>query len=252
MYLKRVKYRNSLGELDFDGRRLYCEEIDCCGLGSISSSEQLMSTHGTKTSSVYLAGRSIPCRFKLVDLDDDADLRERVVRMLSPLIEGTLEVRTELATYTIRCRPTEMPVIKRTDVFYVWQWDTTFYADYPLWQRGNVMHTARTPDYTEFTVYSGSGVEVPMIIRFYGNTSFFRNVTQGTIIGLQNFPSGAQWVEVNTKEFTVKDDSGTDRSYCINPDYNIGGIKLLPGNNTILCSVAGVDIRWYDYALGVI
>lgn len=251
MYLKRVKYRNALGELDFDRKRLFCEEIDCCGLGVVSSSEQLMSSHGTVTPSVYLAGRSIPCSFKLVDLDDDADLRERVVRMLSPLIEGTLEVQTENATYTIKCRPTEMPAIRRTDVHYVWKWDTVFYADYPLWQRGSVVHEARTAAYSSISVYSASGIEVPMKIRFYSNVSFFQNLTQGTSLSLQSFPSGAQWVEVNTKDFTVYDDQGIDRSNTIGSD-DIGSIRLLPGNNRIFCAAGGVLIKWNDYALGVI
>ena len=252
MYLKRVKYRNVLGELVFDGHYLYCEEIDCCGVGTIANTEQLMNSHGTVTSSVCLAGRSVPCRFKLVDKDGDPYLRERVVRVLSPLIEGELEVQTELAAYTIKCRPTEMPVIRRTDVFYVWQWDTVFYADYPLWQRGSITHEADTVPYNDITVFSASGVEIPLKLRFYSDVSLFFNKTQGSRMNLQNFPVGADWVEVNTKDLTVYDNNGTDRSNCIDPEYNIGSIRLLPGKNVIYSTTSVIRMMWNDYSLGVI
>lgn len=214
---------------------------------------RLIDGSGTKTTSLYLAGRSIPCRFKLVDPDGDADLRERVVRILSPLIEGELEVQTENATYTIKCRPTEMSVFKRTDVFYVWSWETTFYADYPLWQRGSIMHEAKTVMSSNVTVYSSSGVEVPLRIRFY-ESAYFQNVTQQTRIGFQSFPQGTQWIEVDTRTYAVTDNLGNDRSNCIDPDYNIGTVRLLPGNNVIFCTAGTgkVLMMWHDYALGVI
>ena len=88
MYWKRISFKNSIGELIFDRKRLFCESIDCNGNAVISTAEQLMNCHGSVTISNYLAPKTIPCSFKLVDLDDDLDGLSSSIDSFDDLLGG--------------------------------------------------------------------------------------------------------------------------------------------------------------------
>lgn len=256
MYWKRISFKNSIGELIFDRKRLFCESIDCNGNAVISTVEQLMNCHGSVTISNYLAPKTIPCSFKLVDLDDDPFLRERIVRILNPLVVGTLEVQTETGTYEISCRPTESPSFKRTDVYYIFTWTTDFYADYPLWKKTNVIHEHEMT-YIRDIITSKSSIDVPVEITFRSNQTPFMRQSGNNSSAIVVITSGLteNYLKLDTKDYTAVDSSGNDVSYRVYAaDNGIGKMTLCPGENILTGNASlehPITIKWYDLTTGV-
>ena len=129
--IKKVIYENSLGKMIFDGRKMYCQSIDCNGNSVSSTTEQLFNSHGQRTISRYFNAKTIPCSFLLADLDDNHALRQRIVEILNPIITGTLTVQTEHGTYSIDCYPSESSSFKRSEVNYCYLWNVDFVAVHP-------------------------------------------------------------------------------------------------------------------------
>ena len=53
--IKKVIYENSLGKLIFDGRKMYCQSIDCNGNSVSSTTEQLFNSHGQKNYTLFFS-----------------------------------------------------------------------------------------------------------------------------------------------------------------------------------------------------
>ena len=60
-YLKKVKYRNSLGqEVIFDNKIFFCERIDMTGTSGVHTSDTLAFSDGQITTNHQLSPKTIP------------------------------------------------------------------------------------------------------------------------------------------------------------------------------------------------
>ena len=74
---------------------------------------------------------------------------------------------------------------------------------------------------------------VPVKIRFYTITPF-KNQTSGKGFSV-SLPQGADWIEVDTKNFKITDSSGNNANNCVSVSDEIDEVMLLPGKNEIFC-----------------
>ena len=249
MYIKKVKYKNKLGTLFFNNHTLFCEEIDMTGTPVLASTEQLAMTHGSVTTSVYMGAKTIPCSFKFVDRYDDIFMHSQIVRVLNPLITGTLTVFTENRTLEIDCRPSEMPSIRRTELSWIYQWQVDFIADYPFWriapEQKIFIKSANT------TVDCRSDVDTPIKIFFPPgvSTPFWVSGSGFTLHSVNNDVG----MTVDTKTYSITGTDGNDYSQSIGRD-SISGCVLKPGKNNIFCpgdgTGSGVIVTYNELVLG--
>ena len=248
LYIKKVKFSNSLGELVFDNHLLYCESIDTTGNSVRFISEQLMGTHGNTTLSAWLNAKTVPCVCKFYDRNGNPAFRDYIIQVLNPLIVGELTVHGEYDTYTINCRPSEIPTFTRTDNKLIWAFNVDFIADYPFWRKGvlkniplqsanTVKHISTMPD-TPVKIYFPANIGTPPF-SINGNGFSF---TSSPEVG----------VYVDTRNYTVTGTDGKDYGNLIGTD-NIGKCVLQNGNNTIFCpTYQGVIVYYNELSLGVI
>lgn len=247
LYIRKVKFKNSLGEIFFDNKNLFCESIDTTGNSVRFISEQLMGTHGNTTLSAWLNAKTIPCVCKLYDRDGNAALRDTVVRILNPLIVGELTVHGEHDTYTIDCRPSEVPTFTKTDIPSIFSFNIDFIADYPLWRKGHLKNIPLQAYETVKTIHTMP--DTPMKIYFPANVGTPFSVNGK---GFSISPGHEVGVYVDTKNYTVTGTDGEDYGNLIGFD-NIGKCVLQNGENTIHCpTYQGVIIYYHELSMGVI
>ena len=246
MYIKKVKFKNSLGEIFFDNHSLFCESIDTTGNSVRTVSEQLLNSHGNITVSSYLNAKTIPCSFKFVDLDGNASLRDFITQIFNPLIIGELTVFGEHHNYTIDCRPSEIPTISRTEIPWIYSWNVDFIADYPLWRKGHQKFISLNSYST--SLLCKTAVDTPATIYLPPNHSGqFRINGNGFSIAAHEVG-----VYVNTKNYTVTGTDSNDYTNLLSID-NISKCVLSNGLNTIECeSWIDVILYYYELSLGVV
>ena len=249
MYIKKVKYQNELGTLFFDNHTLFCEEIDMTGTPAVASTEQLAMTHGSVTTSVYMGAKTISCSFKFVDRYDDIFMHSQIVKVLNPLITGTLTVFTENRTLEIDCRPSEMPSIKRTELSWIYQWAVDFIADYPFWRIVPEQKIFIKSAYT--SVNCRSDVDTPIKIFFSPRVATPFNINGSGFTLSHEHDVG---VTIDTKTYSITGTDGNNYSQLIGRD-SISNCVLKPGKNNIFCpggdgTGSGVTITYNELVLG--
>ena len=252
--IKKVIYENSLGKMIFDGRKMYCQSIDCNGNSVSSTTEQLFNSHGQRTISRYFNAKTIPCSFLLADLDDNHALRQRIVEILNPIITGTLTVQTEHGTYSIDCYPSESSSFKRSEVNYCYLWNVDFVADFPFWRKGvqNAVQLAINSGTT--TIQAFTVPDTPLILEFdaSGGARVFN--VNGKSISLRSYSTK---IIVDTYTYRIKDANGNDCGNILDVTQTIDDILFKPGSNTAYYAASSsgasgnVTIKWYDLVTGV-
>lgn len=258
MGIKKIRYTNSLGvSIDFDNKKLFCENMDLTGMPGTFSVDAFAYTNGQITTSRSIGGRTIPCSFALVDRNDDESLRNKLAAAFSPLLTGTLRIQTgndmHGNVYEIDVYSSAVPVFKRdSGVWYVWRWDVNFVADYPFFRkhRPNIVRLSER----ETVVASYSTIDVPIKITF-PQTAQFRNVTTGTGFNVRAAEGHPFPITVDTAAFTITDSNGDDAGSAVSISDDISRVLLIPGNNTIQCDwndhTDPVVLEYPELSLGV-
>lgn len=254
--IKKVLYKTPVGDIYFDNKTLFCEQMDLTGTAGVFRSDSLALSDGQVTTGVNLQARTIPMSFAFKDRHNDAYMRERLAALFSPLNSGELVVRTDYNTYTITVRPKDIPVFTRDkNVSYVWRWNVDFIADFPYWRKGLQQHQATWDRSMYLTVHNSSLCNVPMEIKFFGGTvTVFGNRTTGSGF-FEARPGDNEYIIVNSLNFTVKNQNGEDCNQCIEATTQLDQVYLQPGDNVLELPSSG-EVRpvvyWWDLSLGVI
>lgn len=254
---KTAVWRNALGqEIVFDNRTFFLESIDMTGTSGIHTVESLALADGQVTLDHHLAAKTIPCSFAWKDVQDDRWMQNHLSNLFNPLIGGTLTVRTREETYSIDCYPTDVPVFKRNAVPYVWRWNVDFAADNPYWRKG----TQRNVALSSLPLENGGRVLVSQCPFEIAPDIYLP-------------ASGNLWIAVNGNGFSVSGheesviiktgtlevvtaDTGQDRSYLIDAQYDIDRLRIGYGRNSITCglwsggSPNGVLLSYYNLSMG--
>ena len=161
---------------------------------------------------------------------------------------GELTVYGEHHTYTIDCRPSEVPTISRTEIPWIYSWNVDFIADYPFWRKG---HQKAVPlDSYSTLLICKTAVDTPVTVYLPQNYSGqFRINRNGFQFNNVSLPVS---VYVDTGKYTVTGTDGNDYTNLLAVD-NISKCVLSNGINTIECeSWNDVIVYYYELSLGVV
>ena len=254
MYIKKVRYRTEYGESIYFGsdRGFYCESIDTTGTAARISSETIIGADGRITTGANLDGKTIPCSFAFYDEFGSALLRDKIVRMFSPLVNADLEVTGQNGTYVLSGAPDAVPSVKREpDNPDIWRWSINFRSDSAYWRRLPEKNIEITGTGQIITMTNTTGILLPMIIELYDTAYMIRNDTTGIQFTAQT--DEGEVTIINTDNGKIVDQNGNNVNYRVSGD--VFNFNLIPGNNRIIVSgsVGGrARLRWYELVNGVI
>lgn len=230
--IRHIRYRNFYGkEIYFDNKKYFAEEIQIGGTSARYNSLRLFDSPGAVTDDYGYDVMPIHIRFALLDKSDNRDNRDLAGSLFASVKPGILTVYTDDDEYSIELHLTQTPVFNKVNT-HVWRWEADFIADYPFFQKGRLPNRKTIESYTTI-VYNTSPVPVPVKIRFYKDTPF-KNQTSGKGFSV-SLPQGADWIEVDTKNFNITDSSGNNANNCVSIYDEIDEVMLLPGKNEIFC-----------------
>ena len=227
-YIKKVKYKNELGqELVFDNHLLFCEQIDTTGTQGVFNTESLAFSDGQMTTSAFLGAKTIPCSFAL----------------------KVLTVYSEWDKYEIDVRPAAVPSFQREkDVPYVWRWDVDFIADFPYW-RVCPKRSVTLKAY-DTVIRSDCPLKVPVEIYFPPNkTTPFKIRDKGFTYYGTNCDVG---VVLKSQRFECIGTDGNDYSQNVDVTADIENLHLQYGENRISCQDwSDIIVSYYYLSTGV-
>lgn len=247
-YLKKVKYRNSLGqEVIFDNKIFFCERIDMTGTSGVHTSDTLAFSDGQITTNHQLSPKTIPCDFAFKDKNNDVWARLRLAEIFNPTINGILTVYSQDTIYKIDVYPQDFPTFTPdSTVPYVYRWSVDFIADYPYWRVGSEKTIELISAIFKFN--SRCSVNIPVTIYFPANVSTPFNINgKGFTLRSCEVP-----LFVNTKDFSVKNADGINFNNKIDAETELDNIFLKFGENIIFCpQFTGVKLSYQNLSVGV-
>lgn len=258
--IKRVIFRNFYGEvLEFDNRvHLFCESIRTVQTTGRFATEQPAFSPGQITTDYSAQAKIIQISFALRDREDDVFLREKVLRVLAPMMPGELIVQDQYDSYRIECYPASVaqPEQDKNDPA-IFRWTTDFVADYPFWERGAQKQFSYGKNQVNQTLRYGGMVPVSPVITFPAGGEHVV-VISNPVTGGTGFTITTQSkaVTVDCRTMTITDEDGADCSHYLDASAQLDRILIAPGNNNVWGEIPSggnpIIIKWHDLVVGVI
>lgn len=258
--IKNVLFRNYYGEvLECDNRmHFFCESIKTAQTTGRFITEQPAFAAGQITTDYSAQAKIIQISFALRDREDDVFLREKVLRVLAPMMPGELIVQDQYDSYRIECYPASVaqPEQDKNDPA-IFRWTTDFVADYPFWERGAQKQFSYGRNQVNQTLRYGGMVPVSPVITFPAGGEHVV-VISNPVTGGTGFTITTQSkaVTVDCRTMTITDEDGADCSHYLDASAQLDRILMAPGNNTVWGEIPSggnpIIIKWHDLVVGVI
>lgn len=252
--MRKLKYINALGqELFFDNKaKLFVEKMEIFSTPARFGSQNRAMGDGAISYGYGFEPKPLKFDFAYYDRDGDPVMKKYIGNVFTSTEPGKIVIYTpDGEELSIDAHLTAVPEFRRVSRRKI-AWTADFVADYPLFRVGRRPNSVTVTTQT-VTIRNNSPVRVPVVLRFNGpltvtNTATGNSISMLTTVG--------DWVTINTGDFTVRNDYGSDYSKYLDPSSDIGDLYLVPGVNTLALTGeealgSGVTVQWYELRSGV-
>ena len=237
--------------MEFGHKRPFLlEGIDGCSIDAVIISEGLAGQSGQVTIERTLPGRAITLQLSAVLPYENhrQDMLDEILAVFDPTLDGKLRIITKNADFEIDCYPMSVPLPEKTAVGYKYNFEVKLFADDPFFKRGAEISKQFTENYNY--IHSRSTVHVPMKVIFPAGYSgpFSVNGVGTTMMGYNGIRI------LDTSDASLVDEQGNDVSQFMNCTAEMDQTYLKYGKNLVFCmqNSGAVELRYYEYALGVL
>lgn len=252
--MRKMKYINALGqELFFDNKaKLFVEKMEIFSTPARFGSQSLAMGDGAVSYGYGFEPKPLKFDFAYYDRDGDPVMKKYIGNVFTPTEVGKIVIyMPDGEELSIDAHLTAVPEFRKVSRRKI-AWTADFVADNPFFRVGRRPNSVTVTTQT-VTIRNNSPVRVPVVLRFNGALTVTNTATGNS---LRMLTTVGDWVTINTGDFTVRNDYGSDYSKYLDPASDIGDLFLVPGVNTLTLTGReapgyGVTVQWYELRGGV-